>query len=123
MPLYHATNGMTGLICFSPSADARTLAGNRRALRTTTSVNAFPSQFQPFPKYKIRAGIPWPCVPVAPGELGEGGWAVVSVLPLRYVFGNLGCFYLSIAKQLDGVNGLSGGFVHTTEENKLFTAL
>lgn len=26
-----------------------------------------------------------------------------------------------IAKQPDGVNGLSGGFVHTTEENKLFT--
>lgn len=87
---------MEGFICFSLSADARSLAGNRRALGTTTSVNAFPSQFQPFPKYKIWAGIPCHVVNVAPGELGEGGGVVVLVLPLHYLFGNKGCFYLIV---------------------------
>lgn len=95
-PHYHPTNSMEGFICFSLSADARSLAGNRRALGTTTSVNAFPSQFQLFPKYKIWAGIPCHRSMLPPGKLGEGGRVVVPVLPFHYLFGNKGCFYLIV---------------------------
>lgn len=41
--LYHG-----GLVYFSPSADSRSLAGNRWALATTISISLFPSQFEPF---------------------------------------------------------------------------
>lgn len=73
---------MGGLVYFSPSADSRSLAGKRRALRTTTSVNAFPSQFQPFPlTEKPRAGIPRHSVSLASGSFGEvNGLNVVFAL-------------------------------------------
>ena len=112
-----------GRFYLSPSADSRSLAGNRRALRTTTSINAFPSQFQPFPLTKKTMGQNTLSQrQLGPGSFGEVNGLIVAFALLIWV---QRLVFLShcITEQPDSVNKLSESLFRPRKRKSCFRVL